>query len=132
MKAYVIGDEHLYRRFRQMADAGRGRKIEGALKVGGLVIATEAKIIVRKRTGNLARSIHVGGYGHQSELSLSDGTDIGGNMASRDGAEIRVGTNVIYARWIEFRVESFLRAAFDTKRREAVKEIHRAFGKLLK
>jgi len=136
MKTHVVGDEALYRRFRRMSDAARGQNLLLALKAGGLPIANEAKVRVPKLTGNLARSIHIGGYGDESELSLSDGTDIGGNIAARDRAQIRIGTNVEYATWIEFgtskrAAKPYLRPAFDTKKAEAVREFTRAFRKLL-
>ncbi len=137
MKAHVVGDEALYRRFRQMSDAARGKNLLTALKAGGLPIQNEAKRLCPKLTGNLSRSIHIGGYGNESELSLSDGTDIGGNVAGRDYAEIRVGTNVEYAKHMEFGTsrmpggKPYLRPAFDTQKKEATREFERAFRKLL-
>lgn len=76
--------------------------------VGALPVANTAKILVRKKTGTLMRSIHIGGH-----ADLTPDTKIGGDLfdygditppqTDENGAvTVFVGTNLDYARIIEF------------------------------
>lgn len=75
--------------------------------VGALPIATHAKIIVRKKTGTLARSIHIGGFAEltpdtQIHADLFDYGEITGPEVTDAGGAVYVGTNLDYAPMIEF------------------------------
>lgn len=91
----LTGDKQLERQFTAMSDAMRGQTLKRALIAGALLIANEAKRLAPYETGNLRRSIHVGGEGVEGNTT---GSDIGGQEVGRDYAEVSVGTNVEYAR----------------------------------
>lgn len=132
-----------------------GAALTTAVVAGAIVVQREAKANLRRnaapdnatarrmgragtwRTGNLARSIHVGGHAALSELSSSSGGDIGGDIESRHLASVDVGTDVPYAARIEFGFagqdslgrtysqspQPYLRPAFDENQAEVFGEI---------
>lgn len=95
----LTGDRELQAQFDRLSDAVAGKVLLNALKSGALLIANEAKTNAPYRTGNLRRSIHVGGEGTDGNTT---GSDIGGQSSGRDFAEVKVGTNVEYAARQEF------------------------------
>lgn len=99
----LTGDKQLAAQFRHMEKAVRGKVLLRALVSGGLLIVNEAKRLAPYDTGNLRRSLHVGGEGSSGGLEgNTTGTDIGGQETGRDWAEVSVGTNVEYAARREF------------------------------
>lgn len=64
-----------------------------ALVAAGLLVVNAAKAKAPYQTGNLRRSIHIGGHTDATPLQSTTGTDIGGEEKNA----ILVGTNVEYA-----------------------------------
>lgn len=123
IRVQVTADPKLARSMKKLQDPALVEKmLENALVAGALQIANAAKIKAPYKTGNLKRSIHVGGHTDatpQMAMDMADttGTDIGG--AGRYGKfQIRVliGTNVDYAAAMEYRdagKRAYLRPAMD-------------------
>lgn len=125
----LAGDRRLASQLRGMERAARGTTLHRALVSGALLIANQAKRNAPYRTGNLRRSIHIGGEGASGGLEgNTTGTDIGGQEIGRDYAEVSVGTNVDYAPHQEFGTARqpgtpFLRPALESERGAAQAEI---------
>src|SRR5687768_12451790 len=99
----LTGDKRLAAQLRGMERATQGKILMRALVSGGLLTANEAKRVAPYQRGSLRRSIHVGGEGSSGGLEgNTTGTDIGGQHAGKDWAEVSVGTNVEYAARREF------------------------------
>lgn len=119
--------------------------LETAVLAGAIVVQREAKANLRAnqtwRTGNLARSIHVGGHAELSELGASSGSDIGGATTEAAMAGVDVGTDVPYARRIELGfmgtdslgrtyhqpARPYLRPGLDQNEREIQTEVREVF-----
>jgi len=141
----VIGESQLLAKLRRLSDNVAGQALENAVVSGALLVQNEAKTKSPYLTGNLRRSIHIGGHSDKSELGNSTGDDIGGNKNTRDRAEVLVGTNVEYARRQEFGFSGadsrgrifnqvprpYLRPALDEKKQSVAKEIAAALKILL-
>jgi HK97 gp10 family phage protein len=108
MKSTVIGTKELLAKFNKLGEAARGQMLETALVAGGLLISNKAKDDAPYISGTLKRSIHVGGHTSESAPGFTPSdvageySDIGGNKTTETSAEILVGTNLDYARRIEF------------------------------
>lgn len=139
--AKLIGGANLARTFARMGQAARGQVLEAALASGGQLIANAAKNNAPVITGNLKRSIHVGGHadaemGSTTEADFagatgSTGTDIGGASSGPNRAAVIIGTNVEYARFIEegtsrMAAQPFLQPALDETKTAALAEVKRA------
>lgn len=140
LRVTVTGDKKLAARLARMSGEMAGQKLETAVVSGALLVQNRAKeIIIEKKvykTGNLRRSIHIGGHSEQSELANSDGTDIGGNSHTKTKAEVLVGTNVVYAASHEYgrgnlAARPYLRPALDEEKDTAVREIGESLRILL-
>lgn len=140
LRVTVTGDKELAARLARMSGEMAGQKLETAVVSGALLVQNRAKeIIIEKKvykTGNLRRSIHIGGHSEQSELANSDGTDIGGNSHTKTKAEVLVGTNVVYAASHEYgrgnlAARPYLRPALDEEKDTAVREIGESLRILL-
>jgi HK97 gp10 family phage protein len=120
-KPRVLNIKQVNAKFERMAQAMQGQALGAALQAGMLIIVNDAKDIVHKVTGNLARSLHVG-------EPIVEGSRV----------EVRGGTNVEYAATEEFGNEfrpphPYLRPAYDNnlaaaeeERNEALIDIVRA------
>lgn len=98
----VLGDKLVISRLGRIPPAIGGENLERMLVAGALLPLNAAKRIVRKKTGNLGRSLHIGGHVAESGgLGDSTGTDLGGNVSSLTMAKILAGTNVDYAASVE-------------------------------
>lgn len=103
IQAQIQGSESLQRKLQAMTEAVRGQMLERALVAGGLVIVNAAKEIAPYRTGNLRRSIHVGGHaGESGGLINTTGGEVSPPVVTPDRVEIYVGTNVEYAAQREY------------------------------
>jgi HK97 gp10 family phage protein len=132
----ITGDKELVRKLRRLGDDMSGRLLEAAVVSGALLVQNEAKRKAPVKTGNLRRSIHIGGHSDKSELAESDGTDIGGNAASPTGAHVLVGTNVVYGPAQEFGTSTipahpYLRPALDEQKDAVRVEIGEALKDLI-
>lgn len=105
MRVQVTADPRLARAMKKLQDPRIVEKmLENALAVGALQIANAAKEKAPYRTGNLRRSIHIGGHGELTpDFAQSTGGDIGGAGVTAGGrVRLRVGTDLIYARIQEY------------------------------
>jgi HK97 gp10 family phage protein len=93
------GGESLARKLNALGEAVRGRALERAVVAGALIVQDAAKQRAPYKTGNLRRSIHVGGVG---DLHDTTGGQIEGPVRSPNHVEVLVGTNVEYARQREY------------------------------
>lgn len=115
-----LGTAAFRRDLARVSGAVAGEALATAVVAGALIVQGAAKRNLRTnasadnaaarrdgrrgtwRTGNLARSIHVGGHAAMSELGASSGGDIGEAETSETRASVAVGTDVQYAARIEF------------------------------
>lgn len=118
-----------------LSDIGRDVVIdaETGLLSGAMIISNEAKTNSPYISGNLRRSIHVQSVRTTMGLEKpTDGTPITGVAESNNKKIIvLVGTNVVYARPVEYR-KPYLRPAADMKREDAEKEVVDALKALIK
>lgn len=143
----IRGGMELVAKLKKLSDEVAGEALENAVVSGALLVQNRAKENAPFITGNLRRSVHIGGHSGESELAASEtGTDIGGNKSDRDHAEVLVGTNVEYARRIEYGFsgtdslgrsynqppQPYLRPAMDEKKSAVAKEIGEALKILLR
>jgi hypothetical protein len=138
IRVRVTADPKLARAMRKLQDPALVEKmLENALVAGALQIVNAAKIRAPYKTGNLRRSIHVGGHidaDPQTQMDMADttGTDIGG--AGRYGSHqvrVRVGTNVEYAAPLEYRnagARAYMRPAADEAKADAIRDMRDALA----
>jgi phage gpG-like protein len=109
MRVRVTADPKLARAMKKLQDPKTVEKmLENALAVGALQIANAAKEKAPVKTGNLKRSIHIGGHTDidpqmASDLAESGGHDLGrvGHYANHQ-VRVLIGTDLIYARIQEY------------------------------
>lgn len=132
----IKGMPQLLAKLKRLDAEVAGQALENALVSGALLIANAAKDNAPYITGNLKRSIHVGGHLDATPLADTTGTDIGGNKHTATSAEVQVGTNVKYAKRIEYGfsdtdklgrsynqpAKPYLRPAVDEKAEAAARE----------
>ena len=116
----VLGEKKVALKLDRAALAAcSGPNLERALVAGALLPLNVAKRTCPWRTGNLRRSLHIGGHaGESGGLSGTTGTDVGGNGHTAAGAVILVGTNVEYGPYVEYGTsrmapQPYMRPAFD-------------------
>jgi HK97 gp10 family phage protein len=141
MPITVQGSDRLKRKFGSLAKVAQGKTLERALVAGALPIQNQAKRLAPKLTGNLTRSIHIGGHedlnpGGQGIINTS-GAGVPQPEIGTTDAAIYIGTDVIYAAPQEFgsanmAAQPYLRPAFDTQRGAAVQEIGAVLVELIK
>ncbi len=142
----VTGTREVIAALEKIGDAF-DNKLEAAVLSGCLIVQNEAKRKCPYITGNLRSSIHTGGYGGMSDLSRSEtGSDIGGKSVKDRSVELQVGTNVVYARRVEYgfnqadrlgrvyhqKAQPYLRPALDENKKKVVAEISSALKEVLK
>ena len=138
IRVRVTADPKLARSMKKLQDPALVEKmLENALVAGALQIANAAKIKAPYKTGNLKRSIHVGGHINatpQMEMDMADttGTDIGGSgRYGKHQVRVRVGTNVEYAAPLEYRnagARAYMRPAADEAKAEAIRDMRDALA----
>ncbi len=128
----VKGAKSLNRKLASLAKQADGQTLRRALVAGGLPIQNKAKANAPYKTGNLRRSLHIGG----SE-DLNPG---GANVSERTlepvpepeigkyKAAVYVGTDVEYAAPVELGTarrppKPYLRPAFDSEKDAAMREV---------
>ena len=104
MKATVTGTKQLSAKLKSLS-VDMQKNLERALTVGALVIQNRAKANAPVVTGNLRRSIHIGG--HEDLAPDYTGTNSGAAAVpspevAADSATVYVGTNLEYAAIQEF------------------------------
>mgnify|MGYP001296097283 FL=1 len=138
IRVRVTADPKLARAMKKLQDPALVEKmLENALVAGALQIANAAKEKAPYKTGNLRRSIHVGGHINatpQMEMDMADttGTDIGGSgRYGKHQVRVRVGTNVEYAAPLEYRnagARAYMRPAADEAKAEAIRDMRDALA----
>ena len=138
IRVRVTADPKLARSMKKLQEPALVEKmLENALVAGALQIANAAKIKAPYKTGNLKRSIHVGGHINatpQMEMDMADttGTDIGGSgRYGKHQVRVRVGTNVEYAAPLEYRnagARAYMRPAADEAKAEAIRDMRDALA----
>ena len=128
----VTGDKAVRRRLGAVGRELAGKGTDVALRAAALIPMNAAKRNAPYLTGNLRRSIHVGGPGD----GLEGGTT-GTNIGKAGKHTVAVGTNVVYARIIEYggpgrAAKPYLRPALDNNKREIQKEFTDALRDVLK
>jgi hypothetical protein len=105
----VVGGAALKRKLGRLEESLRGQVLENAVTAGALLVANRWKQLAAYRTGTYRRSVHVGGHTDRTpdfaQGPAQDGVefhDVGGAIATRDYAEVKVGTDVPYARRLEY------------------------------
>ncbi len=138
IRVRVTADPKLARSMKKLQDPALVEKmLEKALVAGALQIANAAKEKAPYKTGNLRRSIHVGGNidaSPQTQMDMADttGTDIGGSgRYGKHQVRVRVGTNVEYAAPLEYRnagARAYMRPAADEAKAEAIRDMRDALA----
>jgi len=146
MPIEVRGSKSLKRKLDQLGEAGKGRMMVRALKAGALVQVNEAQRTVRRVTGNLARSIHIGGEADEGGVVQRTGDPVPEPETDNTSAAVYWGTDVEYARRVELGFEGpdalgrdfhqpaqpYMRPAVDTTRRETQSEVAEAMRDLIR
>lgn len=150
VRVTVRGSESLERKFRQLSEAAQGKMLERALVAGGLIVQNAAKQAAPFRTGNLRRSIHIGGHDDLAtdRQGITDRTNaqVPDPEIGRTDAAIYIGTDVVYARRLEYgftgrdargrafnqTARPYLRPAIDENGAEIRQEVAEAFRDLLR
>ena len=78
-----------------------GPNLERALVAGALLPLNVAKGMCPVLTGNLRRSLHIGGHSGLTGGLPEGASDLGGNVTGPASATILVGTNLDYAEAVE-------------------------------
>lgn len=136
----VKGAKSLDRKLANLAKQTDGETLKRALVAGGLPIQNKAKANAPYKTGNLRRSLHIGGE-----------TDVEGDVIQRNServpvpevgantASVYVGTDVEYGAAQEFGrsdvnlpAQPYLRPAFDTEKGAAKQEVADALRDLIR
>jgi HK97 gp10 family phage protein len=119
-KARVLNMNRVNGQLQAMSQAMQGKALGAAAQAGMLIIINDAKVIVHKVSGNLARSLHVG-------EPIIEGSR----------ATVRGGTNVEYAATEEFGNEfrpphPYLRPAYDNNLQAAKEEAAAALADIVR
>jgi len=141
MSITVQGSKGLKAQFSSLATVSQGKSLERAVVSGGLLIQNEAKRRAPWLTGNLRRSLHIGGHqdlnpGGEGVIART-GAGLPQPEIGPHSAAIYIGTDVIYAPTQEFGrdaipAQPYLRPAFDTQKAAAVQEIGEALVDLIR
>jgi len=119
------------------------KNLERAAVAGALPFQNRAKVNAPWLTGNLRRSIHIGGHEDRApdfvDIEHRGSQHVPEPEVSADRVTVYVGTDVEYAPSAEFgdeqtrrRPHPFMRPAFDEGQREAVEEVGAAFAALVR
>lgn len=137
----ISGSKALQGKFDQLSAIAQGRTLERAAVSGALLIQNEAKRQAPKLTGNLMRSIHIGGHDDLNPggagVINTTGAGVPGPEIGTHSAAVYIGTDVIYGPPVEFghggvAAQPYLRPAFDSQRNAAVQECGAALVDLIK
>lgn len=140
MPLSISGSASLRRKLNSLGEVGRGQTLVRALVAGGLVIQNEGKRNAPYLTGNLRRSIHIGGHEDLNpeggDVVQRTGEPVPSPEISGNNAAIYIGTDVEYALPVEYGTEirpaqPYMRPAIDTTRSEVVREVAGALRDLV-
>lgn len=137
----LSGDRELAAKFARLSKTAQGKTLVRAAVAGALPIQNDAKINAPYQTGNLKRSIHIGGHEDlapdRGDIVDSTGERVPHPEVDSDTAAVYVGTDVVYAPPVEYggkgrRPHPFLRKAADERREDAVREVGEAYRDLVR
>lgn len=137
MPLTLSGSAELRRKLKDMGEVARGRVMVQALIAGGLVIQNDAKRNAPYLTGNLRRSIHIGGESMEGAVIQRTGEPVPEPEINGLQSSISIGTDVDYAARKEFGFDGtdaagrthhegatpYMRPAVDNNRSEVSREI---------
>ena len=136
----IEGDKALIAKLDKLGDVATGRRLEQALTAGALIIQNAAKIKAPYISGNLKRSIHIGGH-EDLNPDKGDIVDRTGEAVPRpelgqNTVAVYTGTDVSYAGPVEYgargrRAKPFLRPAADENKGAVAKEVGEALRDLV-
>lgn len=144
VRMQLSGSESLAQKLQALSAAARSQALEQATVAGALLVQNAAKEAAPWITGTLRRSIHIGGHADLNpdhvEGKLPD-PDVSG-----DHVTVYVGTDVEYARRIEFGFDGpdalgrtyhqpaqpYLRPALDENQAAVQREVGEALRDLLR
>jgi HK97 gp10 family phage protein len=143
MTIKITGDKAMVRRLDSLGKVARGKTLERALVAGALIVQNAAKERAPYVTGNLRRSIHIGGHEDLNPDGLGDIVDRSGTRVPRPEVgphkvTVYVGTDVNYAAAVEYgsddgkrRGKPYLRPAMDENKRAVQEEVAAALRDLI-
>lgn len=140
IKVSVSGSDRVDRKLKNAQAAVKGKQLERALVAGGLILQNDGKRRAPFITGNLRRSIHIGGHENLNPegrgIVQTTGKPVPSPEVSGTDAAIYVGTDVEYAAAKEFGTETmdakpYMRPAMDGKRKEIANEVGAALKDLI-
>lgn len=106
MTIILSGDDALRQKLDALGEVGRGQTAVRALVAGALIVQNAAKVNAPYRTGNLRRSIHIGGHeelaGDYNGILREHGERVPDPEIEETRAAVYVGTNVEYAAQREY------------------------------
>lgn len=139
MQVEVRGSASLMRKLAALGDVAAGKALERALVSGALIVQNDAKIKAPYLTGNLRRSIHIGGHADLAPDRTAI-TQITGIVPEPKhapaGVTVYVGTDVEYGPILEYgsgrrTARPFLRPALDENEAAVRREIGEALHDLI-
>jgi HK97 gp10 family phage protein len=143
VRAKLIGLDDLFKDLDRLSDAVAEKGLIDAGRAGALLIQNEAKVLVRRRSGTLSRSIHneVAESGPRRAV-IHIGTDLiyaaihefGGTIKPKRGKFLRFKNQAgeyVFTKQVTIRAHPYMRPAFDTKRAAAIAEIRAALKTLV-
>jgi HK97 gp10 family phage protein len=136
----ITGEEELFRKFSKLADTVQAKTLERTMVAGALPLQNRAKEIVHKISGNLARSIHIGGHEDlapdRGDIVDKTGVPVPRPELGADTVAVYVGTDVRYGSVEEWgnrtrAAHPYLRPAADETKGEVQAEVSAAWRKLV-
>lgn len=106
IKIDFVGADRIMRNLDRLVELAE-ENLEDIAVVGALPIANEAKRRARVKTGNMKRSVHVGGHASKTPdtrigADVTNYGEVSGPVRSEGKVTLSVGTRVGYAWTIEF------------------------------
>jgi HK97 gp10 family phage protein len=137
----ITGAPALLAKLNDMSETLRGKTLERAVVAGALLVQNEAKRRAPYLTGNLRRSIHIGGHEDlnpdKGDIVDRSGSEVPSPVIGPNTVAVYVGTDVNYAAEVEYgfgkrRPRPYLRPALDEQENAVRKEINEALGDLIR
>lgn len=146
MHLTLSGDDKIVRKLRAMSEAAKGEMLERGLIAAALLVVNDAKRNAPYLSGTLRRSLHIGGHTDLSpdfepirevaDLIPGATPTLPPPRKLPGYVTVYVGTNLEYARWVEFgttrmAAQPFLRPAIDENRSRVEEEFMAAVADLI-
>lgn len=137
----IEGERELVRKLGQLSEAVQGKTLERALTAGALIIQNDAKARAPWVSGNLRRSIHIGGHEDlapdRGDIVDKTGEPVPRPELGKNTVAVYVGTDVNYAPVVEYgsrtrRPKPYLRPAADENKTAVRDEVREALRDLVR